>query len=104
MIMKIIQKFNYLRSFLGDPAQAAIEGFEISESNYDAAVHISQECFGLKDLIIQELFNKLLSLSPLYKQNELSKLRKLHDEVVINVRSLSSLRIKPDSYSSLRFY
>ena len=50
-------------------------------------------------MIVQEHFNKLLNLSPKYKQNVLTKLRKLHDEVEINVRSLSSLEIKLDSYS-----
>ena len=56
-----IQNFNYLRSFLGGPAQAAIEGFEITENNYDAALNILQEHFGSK-----EHFNKLLNLSPIY--------------------------------------
>ena len=56
-----ILKFYYLKRFLGSPAQTAVEGFE-TESNYDAALNILQECFGLKDLIVQEHFNKLLNL------------------------------------------
>ncbi|XP_054709142.1 uncharacterized protein LOC129218845 [Uloborus diversus] len=96
-----IQKFNYLRSYLGGPAAMAIEGFEITDDNYDAALKILEERFGSKDLIIQEHFDKLLNLTPVYKLNDISKLRKMHNEIETNVRSLSSLGIKAETYSPM---
>ncbi|GFQ81743.1 integrase catalytic domain-containing protein [Trichonephila clavata] len=66
-----IDKFNYLRSFLGGSAFSLIDGLELTAEHYDHSIDILKERFA--SLII-------------YKKN---------------IRSLESLSVKKDSYSSI---
>lgn len=95
------EKFNYLKSYLIGPAASAIKGLEISDANYDTALSILEQRFGQKDIIINQHMNNLLNLSPVYKASDISGLKSLHNEIEINVRSLSALGLKPESYSSM---
>ncbi|XP_054716907.1 uncharacterized protein LOC129226330 [Uloborus diversus] len=95
------EKFNYLKSYLGGPAANAIAGFEISDENYDSALQILKERFGQKDVIINSHVNKLLNLSPVYKITDIPKLKRIHNEIEVNVRCLSALGLESNSYSSM---
>ncbi|XP_054706599.1 uncharacterized protein LOC129216409 [Uloborus diversus] len=95
------EKFNYLKSYLGGPAANAIAGFEISDENYDSALQILKERFGQKDVIINSHMNKLLNLSPVYKITDIPKLKRIHNEIEVNVRCLSALGLESNSYSSM---
>ena len=44
---------------------------------------------------------KLLNLTPVTKASETSKLRQLCDTIEIQVRSLTSLEVKPETYSHM---
>ncbi|XP_054706547.1 uncharacterized protein LOC129216358 [Uloborus diversus] len=95
------EKFNYLKSYLGGPAANAIAGFEISDENYDSALQILKERFGKKDVIINSHMNKLLNLSPVYKITDIPKLKRIHNEIEVNVRCLSALGLESNSYSAM---
>ncbi|GFR22320.1 uncharacterized protein TNCT_715371 [Trichonephila clavata] len=77
------------------------KGLEINELNYDSAVELLKKRFGNKEVIINNHMNKLLNLLPVYKSNDIPKLKKLHSEIEVNVRSLSALGLEPKSYSSM---
>ncbi|GFR04654.1 DUF1758 domain-containing protein [Trichonephila clavata] len=47
--------------------------------------------------------NRLLNLSPVRKSFDVIALRKLYDQLEINIKGLESLEIFPDSYSCLLF-
>ncbi|KFM62154.1 hypothetical protein X975_06179, partial [Stegodyphus mimosarum] len=94
-----IEKFNYLKSYLCGNAAHTIEGFCISEQNYDEAVEILKNRFGRKDIIINSHMQKLLNLTPVTKTSDILKLRKLCDTIETEIRSLKSLEVTPDKYS-----
>ena len=96
-----IEKFNYLKSCLGGNAASAVEGFTISEENYDSALNILEKRFGRKDVIINSHMERLLNLTPVHKANDIPKLKRLHDTIEMNVRSLTSLGIETQSYSNM---
>ena len=54
-----VEKLNALDSLLKGRAHEEIEGFELSEENYDTVVQILQERFGDKTLLIKQLQSKL---------------------------------------------
>ncbi|GBN49012.1 hypothetical protein AVEN_47403-1 [Araneus ventricosus] len=45
--------------------------------------------------------NKLLNLVPVHRSDDIVKLRHLYDTLEIQVRSLKSLHVKPEAYSSM---
>ncbi|GBM37677.1 hypothetical protein AVEN_138330-1 [Araneus ventricosus] len=59
-----VEKFNYLRSYLSANALRAIEGFSISDENYDSVVEILKNRFCRRDIIIHAHMNKLPNLPP----------------------------------------
>ncbi|GBL61832.1 hypothetical protein AVEN_19745-1, partial [Araneus ventricosus] len=96
-----VEKFNYLRSYLSANALSAIEGFSISDENYDSVVEILKNRFGRRDIIIHAHMNKLLNLAPVHRSDDIVKLRHLYDTLEIQVRSLKSLDVKPEAYSTM---
>ncbi|GBO27669.1 hypothetical protein AVEN_273866-1 [Araneus ventricosus] len=96
-----VEKFNYLRSYLSANALSVIEGFSISDENYDSVVEILKNRFGRRDIIIHAHMNKLLNLAPVHRSDDIVKLRHLYDTLEIQVRSLKSLDVKPEAYSPM---
>ena len=47
--MSKVDKFIYLNSLLKDQAGAAVQGFALTEANYDAAIELLQERYGKKN-------------------------------------------------------
>lgn len=99
-LLSKIEKFNFLKSYLAGTATKAIEGFEINEWNYDFAVELLTKRFGNKEEIIKHM-HKLLNLSPVSKSNDIPSLKRLHNEIEVNVRSLSTLGLELKSYTSV---
>lgn len=52
-------------------------------------------------MIINRHMNKLLTLTPVFKSSNVSKLQKLHDDIEINVWSLTALGLESQAYSSM---
>lgn len=96
-----IQKFNYLKMYLGGNALSAVSGFAITESNYDSSIELLSERFGRNDLIISSHVNKLLSIDSVKNSSNIKGLRKLYDEVETHIRSLQSLNVTAGSYGNL---
>ncbi|GFY45804.1 integrase catalytic domain-containing protein [Trichonephila inaurata madagascariensis] len=98
-----IEKFTYLKSYLRGAASTAISGFALTNENYDSAIQLLQDRFGRKELAINAHMTKLLQLETVKSVNNVPALRKLYDNIEIQVRSLQSLGIRTETYSNLLF-
>ncbi|GFR14008.1 integrase catalytic domain-containing protein [Trichonephila clavata] len=98
-----VDKFSYLKSVVTSDAELAIRGLTLTPENYAKAVKILEDRFGRKELIVDYHMNCLLNLSPVRKSFDVIALRKLYDQLEINIRGLESLEIFHDSYSCLLF-
>ncbi|XP_071039911.1 uncharacterized protein [Parasteatoda tepidariorum] len=99
--LKKIDKFNYLKMYLGGVALSAISGFSLTESNYDSSIKLLTERFGRQDLIISSHMNKLLSINSVRNSYDIKALRKFYDECEIHIRSLQSMNVTKGSYGNL---
>ena len=94
-------KFNYLRYMVTNGALEAISGLTLTSANYDEAIEIMKRMFGNKQLIMNQHMEQLLSVERVTSQHDVKGLRHLYDVIESNVRSLRSLDVSADSYSSL---
>ncbi|GFR28235.1 integrase catalytic domain-containing protein [Trichonephila clavata] len=98
-----VDKFSYLKSVVTSDAELAIRSLTLTPENYAKAVKILEDRFGRKELIVDYHMNRLLNLSPVRKSFDVIALRKLYDQLEINIKGLESLEIFPDSYSCFLF-
>ncbi|GFY57317.1 uncharacterized protein TNIN_467551 [Trichonephila inaurata madagascariensis] len=96
-----VQKFVYLKNLLGGVALNAIKGFALTKENYEKSVSLLNSRFGREDLIINSHMNKLLNLEPVRNSSNIRALRRLYDELEINIRSLESLNVVSGTYGQL---
>ncbi|GBN50588.1 hypothetical protein AVEN_4592-1 [Araneus ventricosus] len=96
-----IEKFAYLKTYLRGTALAAVSGFALTDQNYDSSIALIKERFGRSDLVISCHMNKLLMIESVKSVSNVTALRKMYDELEIQVRSLESLGVAADTYSSL---
>ncbi|GBM35387.1 hypothetical protein AVEN_181492-1 [Araneus ventricosus] len=92
-----IDKFTYLKGLLCSTALATVEGFAITAENYAKAVEILKDRFG----IINSHTQKLLSVTPLKRSNDVKGLRQFFDMCPTQIRSLESLGVAFESFSAL---
>ena len=96
-----IDKFDYLNSLLTGAAREAIAGLSLTSANYEEAIAILKKCFGNSQQIKAKHMDILMNIEPVTSSRDLKALRKLHDVVESNVRSLSALGVDSASYGSL---
>ncbi|GFV42576.1 DUF1758 domain-containing protein [Trichonephila clavipes] len=96
-----VDKFNYLKSYLCRNALACINGFPISDDNYDRALDLLKDRFGNKNMLINAHLSNLLNLTPVRNPTDIVGLRNLYDRAETQIRSLESLGVKRESYSNL---
>ncbi|GBM84851.1 hypothetical protein AVEN_19847-1 [Araneus ventricosus] len=88
-----VDKFSYLKGLLGGSAANAINGFTLSDENYDQALNLLKQRFDREELVINAHMAKLLNLLPVNDSNNIYGLRKLYDTVEVQIRSLESLKV-----------
>ena len=96
-----IDKFTYLKGLLGGEAGTAIAGLSLTEGNYGAAIDILKKRFGDEQKIISAHMDKLVKLSPVYNGKDTGRLRRLYDEIEVQIRGLQGMGIQADSYGTL---
>ncbi|GFV86330.1 uncharacterized protein TNCV_1468931 [Trichonephila clavipes] len=89
-----VDKFNYLKSYLCGNALACINGFPISDDNYDRALDLLKDRFGNKNMLINAHLSNLLNLTPVRNSTDIVGLRNLYDRAETQIRSLESLGVK----------
>ena len=80
---------------------AVIEGFQLTNENYDKAMCFLKGRFGNKQSIITAHMNKLLALRRIDNGNDVQGIRHLYDKIGTHVRSLQSLSVQGENYGTL---
>ncbi|KAK5970169.1 hypothetical protein GCK32_011750 [Trichostrongylus colubriformis] len=80
--ISLVVKFHHLRNLLKGDAQAAVAGYDITQSNYERALKTLQETYYRPQLIRTQLSVKLqtmrpASTSPLHQRTKLAQIRSL---------------------------
>ena len=83
------------------PAAAAIKGLPLTADNYGAAKEILEKRFEQKQIVINAHMEGLVKLSPVSCNDDLKRLRQLHDQVESHVRALQAIGIDKDAYGTL---
>ncbi|GFU62314.1 uncharacterized protein TNCV_4402341 [Trichonephila clavipes] len=96
-----VDKFSYLKSLLGGAAGNVVNGFALSDDNYDNALILLKERFGREGIVVNAHMSKLLNLYPVKDSNNVIGLRKLYDICKIQIRSLESLNVTSGMYGHL---
>ncbi|GFY46040.1 uncharacterized protein TNIN_17911, partial [Trichonephila inaurata madagascariensis] len=91
--LSMIDKFSYLKSLLGGAAFNVVNGFSLSEENYEKALKLLKQRFGREELVINAHMSKLLNLYPIQDSNNVVGLRKLYDTCEVQIISLDSLNV-----------
>ena len=73
-----IEKFTYLKGYIGGDAARSLEGLKLTSSNYEHAREILEERFGQKEVIIT--MNNLLDLPRVKSSYQVKELRALYDK------------------------
>ena len=74
-----IEKFSYLKGYLGGEAEKCVEGMPLSNENYGEAMKLLEERFGNPQIMIASHMNKLLKLEKIKMGKSVKKLRTLLD-------------------------
>ena len=93
-----VEKFNYLRNQLKGNALKSVQGLALTTANYKEALEILEKRYGRPSTIIRAHVKELLSLEKVSKMVP-ATLRKLVDQIEINVRGLRTLGVTSDSYA-----
>ena len=96
-----VDKFNYLRGLLQHSALEAISGLALTDANYREAISILEKRFGNKQQIVAKHMDTLIHVEAVTSPHNVKGLRRLHDTIESNVRSLKSLGVDSSSYGTL---
>nr|XP_012554848.2 uncharacterized protein LOC105843698 [Hydra vulgaris] len=96
-----IQKLNYLRNLLDGKALKTISGLALSNDNYHTSLELLKERFNDKQLLISTHMKSLLSLERVQSINNISLLRRIHDNIEVQIRSLENLGVDSTMYGPL---
>ena len=94
-------KFQYLRKSLLEPARSVISGFQITASNYRAAVELLQQRYAKPYLIKRAHMNAMMNIKDVYDERQIDKMRALHDKVETHYRGLKAMEVDEETYASI---
>ena len=90
-----------METLLEGQALTAIAGVKMTGANYENAIEILRERFAQRNIIVNSHMKALLNLQKAFSEKDVKALRKLYDNIEINVRSLKSLGIDFAQYGTL---
>ena len=99
--LKNIDKFNYLKTFLGKKPLDIISGLTLSSSNYLKALDILRERYGNKQILISSHMDVLVKLPRATSFKDIETLRKIYNSLETSVRNLTELNVDINSYGTL---
>ena len=94
-------KFQYLWSYLDEPAKSVEAGFSLTEAAYDAAVVLLTKPYVKPRVIKRAHINQLLSVSPVFKETSIERLHNLQDQIKTHFRALEAQCVDKESYSTV---
>ena len=96
-----IDKFIYLKRYLGGQALAVISGLSLSGANYKEAMSLLKGRYGNPQVLISAYMESLLKLGKVRSLSDISGLRKLSNDIENCVRNLRSMDVETSTYGSL---
>ena len=81
-----VHKFNYLVGYLEGQAKRTVEGFNITNENYQKALDLLYKRFGNTQVIITTHMNELLKIKYVKSDKVVAGLRQLYDRLEVHVR------------------
>ena len=94
-------KFRHLKSLLEGAAAKSISGIQVTGANYAEAIDVLQDRFAQKQTIIDAHMESLTNLPQVSSEKDLKNLRKLYDDLEVNIRSLKCLEVDLNQYGAL---
>eukprot|EP00794_Sanderia_malayensis_P006280 gene6280-7002_t len=94
-----VNKMQYLKGLLKGAAANAISHLLITEDNYQPAVEALKQRYGQPALLRNSHLAALKEVEPVYNSKELTRLRRLHDEVDCHYKALTVMGVKSETYS-----
>jgi len=94
-------KFEYLRDSLEGKAKHSIAGFRLTDANCKVALQMLKDRFGREEEISRVHYEGLTKLQPVFNDKDITKVRKLYDEVEFHHRALQALGKKQEQYSDV---
>ena len=95
-----VDKLQYLKQSLIGIAADTISGLPLTNSSYGEAVDLLEKRFGVKQVVISRHMEILMELPKIVSNTELRKLRHFYDKAEATVRSLKSLGVDTNGYST----
>eukprot|EP00794_Sanderia_malayensis_P019630 gene19634-21574_t len=94
-----VNKMQYLKGLLKGAAANAISHLLITEDNYQPAVEALKQRYGQPALLRNSHLAALKEVEPVYNSKELTRLRRLHDEVDCHYKALTVMGVRSETYS-----
>ena len=79
-----IDRFNYFRALLDGPAANAIQGLNLTDANYTAAIELIKECYGKTQQILSAHMDELLKI-PNGVGDKTPQLWAVYDMIGVNI-------------------
>ena len=96
-----INKFIYLKRYLGGQALSYISGLSLSAANYKDAMTLLKGRYGNPQVLISAYMESLLKLDKVRSIRDTESLRKLASDIENCVRNLRSMDVETSTYGSL---
>lgn len=96
-----IDKFNYLKRFLGGEALKSVSGLTLSTENYKEALDLLKERYGNEQVLVSAHMEALLKIQKIRNCSDIKGLRSLYNEIENCIRNLRSLKLETRSYGAL---
>jgi len=96
-----IDRFNYLKRYLGGQALETVSGLSLSSNNYKEAVKTLTERYGNPQVLISAHMDYLIRMNKVTQKNDITSLRKLFNGIENCTRNLSALKLDISAYGSL---
>ena len=96
-----IDRFNYLKRYLGGQAFETISGLSLNKENYNHAIDILRERYGNPQVLISSHMDRLINMNKVSNKNDTFSLRKLYNGIENCTRNLSALKLDISAYGSL---
>jgi len=99
--LTLVQKHQYLIGVLQGEARSVIQGFKISNENYESAWKLLKDTYDNNMIIIQNHLDELLKFSKITKDNKADSIRKFIWHIQTHVSALKSLALPVDEWDAI---
>ena len=96
-----IDRFNFLKKYLGGEALNTLSGLNLNAENYKDAIALLKDRYGNEQILISAHVESLLKLQKIKSKDDIKGLRDLYNHVESCIRNLRSLKLETKGYGSV---